>query len=490
MKLLHRPFARCLCIALLACLLCVCSASHCTADDFVPTEEWQTVAEGQDLPPGLHIQLNITSGKKRARLIRDEDEQKDRGAVAIRVEQHQREASAAQPHLPKLTVLDEVAPHHAGAPAPVVVDLHSPKEESQRQSQLKRLGKYLHGQTDEAEFMQQLITICIDPKSSVEAVSASLDTLETLVHQTDVGKDFVTIGGLRVITSLLNVSTSEIVAVDSQSSADVQLELTNLYSLQWRAAWVLGSAAQNNPSVKESAVDANLVEQMTRVYISLMAQHLPSTSGQQAAPLDETLLAAQFEVQAKLLYALSAIVRDLPIAQDRFADCGGARMLIDSLLVYSSPVPSAISSAAQLTAPTLSLRHKLFVKSAALIQDVISEQQEWNANPSDGKPNEPWKQPNKDASKDIEIDSSITKEPDADQSDESFENSPTDSLSTPQSSGFSRGEFNRQLKRFRLQSLLVSPPSCAEYKRVLQQVKADEIDQLVRTLRGFQLCLD
>ena len=36
--------------------------------DFVPTKEWQTVKEGQILPPGLEIDVNVTTGEKRARL--------------------------------------------------------------------------------------------------------------------------------------------------------------------------------------------------------------------------------------------------------------------------------------------------------------------------------------------------------------------------------------------------------------------------------------
>ena len=39
-----------------------------TFDNFVPTKEWQTVKEGQILPPGLEIDVNVTTGEKRARL--------------------------------------------------------------------------------------------------------------------------------------------------------------------------------------------------------------------------------------------------------------------------------------------------------------------------------------------------------------------------------------------------------------------------------------
>ena len=32
---------------------------------FVPTNEWQTIKPGQDIPPGLHVRLNIDTLEKR-----------------------------------------------------------------------------------------------------------------------------------------------------------------------------------------------------------------------------------------------------------------------------------------------------------------------------------------------------------------------------------------------------------------------------------------
>ena len=52
-------------------------------DVFVPTKEWQVVKEGQPIPPGLHIRMNLQTGLKEAKLLDgdidthvDSDEQK------------------------------------------------------------------------------------------------------------------------------------------------------------------------------------------------------------------------------------------------------------------------------------------------------------------------------------------------------------------------------------------------------------------------------
>lgn len=50
-------------------LICPTSNSEeCYPQLFQPTEEFQYIKEGQDLPPGLHVRMNIYTGEKEARL--------------------------------------------------------------------------------------------------------------------------------------------------------------------------------------------------------------------------------------------------------------------------------------------------------------------------------------------------------------------------------------------------------------------------------------
>ena len=41
-------------------------------EEFVPTDEWQVVKEGQAIPKGLHVRLNLQTGVKEAKLLEQE----------------------------------------------------------------------------------------------------------------------------------------------------------------------------------------------------------------------------------------------------------------------------------------------------------------------------------------------------------------------------------------------------------------------------------
>ena len=39
---------------------------------FVPTDEWQEIINGQAIPAGLHVRINMETGKKEARIMQEE----------------------------------------------------------------------------------------------------------------------------------------------------------------------------------------------------------------------------------------------------------------------------------------------------------------------------------------------------------------------------------------------------------------------------------
>ncbi len=82
-KHIYRCLERISCTVLVVAALSVASSSPATATDiichtsdpadcyprvFQPTENFQVVRDDQDLPPGLHIRLNLNTGLKEARL--------------------------------------------------------------------------------------------------------------------------------------------------------------------------------------------------------------------------------------------------------------------------------------------------------------------------------------------------------------------------------------------------------------------------------------
>lgn len=57
-------------------LVCVTGplGKECYPKQFVPTSEWQVVRDGQEIPPGLHIKMNMDTLKKEAKLLDDEED--------------------------------------------------------------------------------------------------------------------------------------------------------------------------------------------------------------------------------------------------------------------------------------------------------------------------------------------------------------------------------------------------------------------------------
>lgn len=65
-------------------LLCLVGsvAESVEAEVFIPTTEWQVVKEGQSIPKGLHVRMNLQTGLKEAKLM-------DESSTASDDEQHE-----------------------------------------------------------------------------------------------------------------------------------------------------------------------------------------------------------------------------------------------------------------------------------------------------------------------------------------------------------------------------------------------------------------
>lgn len=55
-------------------LICA-SDNDCYPKVLIPTEEWQQIREGQDIPQGLHVRLNIDTLVKEAKILDEDDEE-------------------------------------------------------------------------------------------------------------------------------------------------------------------------------------------------------------------------------------------------------------------------------------------------------------------------------------------------------------------------------------------------------------------------------
>lgn len=50
---------------------------------FVPTHDWQEIKPGQSIPKGLHVRINLETGKKEAKLLEEFDQQQVRTMHAL-----------------------------------------------------------------------------------------------------------------------------------------------------------------------------------------------------------------------------------------------------------------------------------------------------------------------------------------------------------------------------------------------------------------------
>lgn len=75
-------------------------STDCYPKIFVPTDQWQTIREGQDIPPGLHVRLNIETLEREAKLLDEEPSHNDLLAVP-QPESDQPDQPDQQPQLRK-----------------------------------------------------------------------------------------------------------------------------------------------------------------------------------------------------------------------------------------------------------------------------------------------------------------------------------------------------------------------------------------------------
>ncbi|KAJ5038824.1 uncharacterized protein L3040_006503 [Drepanopeziza brunnea f. sp. 'multigermtubi'] len=232
----------------------ICSTSDptdCYPHIFQPTKDFQPVREGQDLPPGLHVRMNIWSGEKEARLnipMEGEEGAID-GVLEIPTDQlptteqsivviPQPDESEQKPHIPK----DAPAYEAAGKilPPPPASD-------------------------EFTTFQKAMATIQLEG----QGFDSALDDLRELSHDIFYGLEIVKDGPVleRLVCLTLGYGTGQTSAKES--------------SREHKAANILASSIQNNPTaLKEVAGYSKMI-----VYPSCgQVEHIKSEMGADAAP--------------------------------------------------------------------------------------------------------------------------------------------------------------------------------------------------------------
>ncbi|CAD5121485.1 DgyrCDS9990 [Dimorphilus gyrociliatus] len=185
-----------------------------SGEKFYPTKEWQTVKEDQAIPPGLHVRLNLETGKKEAKLM-DENDNKGQNDNLVVVPDDQ----------PSIT--DEIY-------------LKSLLKEKKLRSmdELKKDFEALNAnyQTD-AEILKSLFKE-YNGRKARDTHLRILNDLDGLLHQVDNGQEWMKMGGIPLLINDMNSTDFEIAkaaalcfAAAVQSNPQVQVKVIHHVSV-------------------------------------------------------------------------------------------------------------------------------------------------------------------------------------------------------------------------------------------------------------------
>ena len=196
----------------------ICAAgdrSDCYPKLFQPTEHFQLIREGQDIPPNLHVRLNVYTGEREARL---------------NIPMEGEEANPDLPMEPAVLVVNQ--------PDQVVVE-PSASERKRKALAYETEGKVKHSpqeSTDYAEFHAALSSIKNTDTEDWNLDSA-LDNLSGLAHDVYYGEELVKDSlAFEKLTCIMAAGDHSIVSRGEGSSREQ------------KAAGILAASLQNNPA--------------------------------------------------------------------------------------------------------------------------------------------------------------------------------------------------------------------------------------------------
>ncbi|NXP18445.1 SIL1 factor, partial [Scytalopus superciliaris] len=250
---------------------------------FYPTHQWQTLRPGQAVPAGSHVRLNLQTGGREAKLPDTENGNRDtrEGRRRKRLGKVDVDANSftSQELKEALAKMKESEKAERKAQEEEVRKKFRPIE--QLKEEFEKLNMKM--ETD-YEIMVKLISKFNSSASTLDEKVAALYDLEYYVHQVDNAKDFLSMGGLRLVIDGLNSTEA---------------------ALKEHAAFVLGAALSSNPKVQIEAIEGGALQKL----LVILATEQP------------------LAVRKKALFALSSMLRHFPYAQQQFLKLGGLQVL-------------------------------------------------------------------------------------------------------------------------------------------------------------------
>uniref|UniRef100_UPI00398F6497 nucleotide exchange factor SIL1 isoform X1 n=2 Tax=Pristiophorus japonicus TaxID=55135 RepID=UPI00398F6497 len=281
---------------------------------FYPTNKWQIIKPGQAIPAGLHVRLNLETGKNEAKILDDENEKSGlkhwkqgsrQGMVNTDLKSFTAEELKRALKLMKHEGNTEIESGRGqGAksyPPPAKQQFENPQHSNEGNCKLGHQEKVHETFRPIKELMEDFEAMNVMMETDMEIInklvikfnssSATLDEkivalydLEYYVHQVDNAQHLMSIGGLQLVINALNTTEPLI---------------------QEHAAFVLGSALSGNPKVQIEAMEAGALQKL----LVLLATDQPVA------------------LKKKALFAVSSMLRHFPFAQQQFLKLGGLQVL-------------------------------------------------------------------------------------------------------------------------------------------------------------------
>ncbi|KAL3269594.1 hypothetical protein HHI36_008658 [Cryptolaemus montrouzieri] len=250
-------------------------------DIFVPSHEWKEIKQGQKIPAGLHIRVNLQTGKKEARLP-DEINNKKQALVAT----EEQNEETFQHQIPLIELEETLKKIKNDAKQDSSEKL---KTKYRSYDELKReLGTLKLTPKLDSEIIRDLIDdykIEVGGSKNSTRIKNILEDLEYLSHQIDNAIDFVNQNGFKdVVYNSLNETDSVI----------------KVLSLR-----LMGSLMQNNPKVQIHGLETGCIREILKILT----------------------LEKQVGVKYQAVGALSAVLRRFPLAQKQFVENGGLSVI-------------------------------------------------------------------------------------------------------------------------------------------------------------------
>ena len=273
------------------------NAAECYPRIFEPTKDFQTIKEGQDIPPGLHVRMNIYSGESEARLNIPMEGEEGYNPEVIPSEQAMVIVDQPEPESEKPALRDQVpikAPAYKDAgkiPPPI------PNPEA---------GDEM------GTFQKALLTIKMDAR----AIDGALDDLSDLSHDIYYGVEIAKDGPVleKLVCLTLGSGSEKIPATEN--------------GRDHKAASILASSIQNNPTALNEVAGYSKMVMYPSCGLDISASKQKNFVDMLRSRLDQENNPSALKAKVN---AISGLIRD-PTIRDTFLEKGGMELLLEIFL--------------------------------------------------------------------------------------------------------------------------------------------------------------